>query len=103
MVFLGYDKNKDSSYPVKMTCETDEELNSAITYLEEEIGVQNDQTVFNYGKNKMEVVGGVHIEDLLEECLKIKNREDRIKRNIYSSLSEDERDGSGRWFRFHSR
>jgi len=100
--FLGYQQDEDIEPPLKMTCETDEELDSAITYLQERINFRDDQSVFNYGKNEIETVGGVHIESLLTEGLKIKDKEYRVERNGYGSFIEDkaERQNSGNWFRF---
>jgi hypothetical protein len=67
-------------YPPGM-CEKNEEVNEAVEYISTRVSISNERRLFNYGRSQVETFGGVTLDDLLDQALRIAASETTIMEN----------------------
>ncbi|QGA80615.1 hypothetical protein [Candidatus Nanohalobium constans] len=76
--------------------EDETELDEAVDYLQELIGIQNDRALFNYGKSRIDDFWGVTLEELYSEALEIKRREEDVEELFFRRETRKSQDT---WFK----
>ncbi|MFB6116840.1 MAG: hypothetical protein ABEK10_05020 [Candidatus Nanosalina sp.] len=81
-------------------CETEEELDEAVDYLQARVGIESDRLLFNYGRSHLEEYGGITAENLFEEASRIRSVEHSLagRESSYSNLYTSD-GGDGGWHR----